>query len=213
MNRKVKDTLLIVFARNPVLGKVKTRLAAGIGEKRALEVYKDFIHLVYEVSNALPFDKAVFFTEFPEKKWFPGYKRVLQSSRNLGESMKDSFRWAFEKKYKKVYLIGTDCPYLTKYLLEEVNKQLDTHDFVLGPAEDGGYYLIGMNDYTTEVFDNVEWSTSSVLQTTLGIIKSLGKTCHLLPKLNDIDTMEDWMRYEGEEREAVEKGERRVREG
>ena len=88
--------------------------------------------------------------------------------------------------------MGSDCPGLTVEIVQEAFKALDTFPFVIGPAMDGGYYLIGMDAYTPQVFEGIEWSTDKVFSQTMDIIKSLDKSCYLLPELSDIDYEEDW---------------------
>ena len=108
--------------------------------------------------------------------------------------MSHAFKKAFET-HQKVVIIGSDCASLTKEIVEKAYKALNTNPFVIGPAIDGGYYLLGMNQYFPQVFENIEWSTPSVFPKTIEIIENLGKSYFLLPELSDIDTEEDWKKY------------------
>jgi len=97
--------------------------------------------------------------------------------------------------HQKVVIIGSDCASLTPAIVKVAFQQLDKHDFVIGPALDGGYYLLGMNQYMPSVFDGIAWSTDSVLADTKQRIKDLKKDYVLLPALSDIDYEEDWIKY------------------
>ena len=108
--------------------------------------------------------------------------------------MKDAFEKIFQSHHK-VVIIGSDCATLTNSILDDAFEKLGSNPFVIGPAIDGGYYLLGMNQFTSEIFDNIEWSTSNVLPKTIEIIQNLGKNYYLLPELSDIDTEEDWKKY------------------
>jgi glycosyltransferase A (GT-A) superfamily protein (DUF2064 family) len=101
------------------------------------------------------------------------------------------------KTHKNAVIIGSDCPTLTTEIMERAFAQLEIHDFVVGPSTDGGYYLLGFGKNTAHnlVFDNMEWSTDTVLPTTLRRIKKHGKTVFLLPELTDIDEAKDWQSY------------------
>ncbi len=186
---------LLIFVKNPALGKVKTRLAKTIGETNALKIYQYLLYHTMEITyNMDTVDKFLFYNEFiPTKdEWPPNmYQKDLQHGNDLGEKMKNAFKEAFDENYKKVALIMPDCPKMTDTLIEKAYKALEDHDFVLGPTNDGGYYLVGMKEFTPALFDNKTYSTDKVLEDTIEEIKSLNKTWFKLPELVDVDMEED----------------------
>ena len=188
----MQENLIIIFARNPKLGKVKTRLAKTIGDFAALETYKILMkHTanVVEKSNA---EKIVFYSEYIDNNdvWAKNKcKKVKQSEGDLGEKMQTAFEYAFELGYKKIVIIGSDVYSLKTEHIDSAFTQLETHDVVVGPAHDGGYYLLGLNFIIPELFEQKKWGTSSVLENTLADLNELNVT--LLEPLNDIDTYED----------------------
>ena len=189
MNHK---NLLIIFTRNPVLGKVKTRLAKTVGDKTALDIYTFLLKKTKEITLDSPCDKVVYYSEKIIKNdiWnCNSFRKEVQSGEDLGAKMKNSFYDAFENNYRKVVLIGSDIYDLESYHINEAFKKLDTNDVVMGPALDGGYYLIGLKKMHPKIFDNKRWGSSTVRKDTL---KNLEKVdVHLLPVLNDVDVIED----------------------
>lgn len=188
----MQENLIIIFARNPKLGKVKTRLANTIGDFAALKTYKILMkHTanVVEKSNA---EKIVFYSEYIDNNdvWAKiKCKKVKQSEGDLGEKMQTAFEYAFELGHKKIVIIGSDVYSLKTEHIDSAFTQLETHDVVIGPAHDGGYYLLGLNFIIPELFEQKKWGTSSVLENTLADLNELNVT--LLEPLNDIDTYED----------------------
>lgn len=188
----MQENLIIIFARNPKLGKVKTRLAKTIGDFATLETYKILMkHTanVVEKSNA---EKIVFYSEYIDHNdvWAKiKCKKVKQSEGDLGEKMQTAFEYAFELGHKKIVIIGSDVYSLKTEHIDSAFTQLQTHDVVIGPAHDGGYYLLGLNFIIPELFEQKKWGTSSVLENTLADLNELNVT--LLEPLNDIDTYED----------------------
>ena len=189
MNHK---NLLIIFTRNPVLGKVKTRLAKTVGDKTALDIYTFLLKKTKEITLDSPCDKVVYYSEKIIKNdiWnCNSFRKEVQFGEDLGAKMKNSFYDAFENNYRKVVLIGSDIYDLESYHINEAFKKLDTNDVVMGPALDGGYYLIGLKKMHPKIFDNKRWGSSTVRKDTL---KNLEKVdVHLLPVLNDVDVIED----------------------
>lgn len=179
---------LIILAKNPELGKVKTRLAVGIGHKYALEVYKRLLKHTREVASLLEVKKTVFFTNSDEpKEIWEEFSQKIQQGLSLGDRMFN----AIKNNDGHSVIIGTDCIDLTKDVLEDAFKALNKFDVVIGPAEDGGYYLIGMKEPIKALFENKKWSTESVFIDTIEDIKRLGLTHFTLPTLSDIDTLDD----------------------
>ena len=189
MNHK---NLLIIFTRNPILGKVKTRLAKTVGDKTALDIYTFLLEKTKEITLDSSCDKVVYYSEKIIKNdiWnCNSFRKEVQSGEDLGAKMKNSFYDAFENNYRKVVLIGSDIYDLESYHINEAFKKLDTNDVVMGPALDGGYYLIGLKKMHPKIFDNKKWGSSTVRKDTL---KNLEKVdVHLLPILNDVDVIED----------------------
>jgi rSAM/selenodomain-associated transferase 1 len=195
---------LMIFARNPVKGRVKTRLARTVGDGNAYRVYWELLEHTARTVRPLEMDRTVHYTDTvhskdPLNRSFLSKK--LQQEGELGERMASAFREAFEKGYERVVIIGTDCYQLQTRHLEEAFKALRyDQEVVIGPAEDGGYYLLGMTRYIDRIFRNKEWGTSNVLLDTLVDLREEGIQYHLLPTLNDVDEEEDL----GELRELIE---------
>lgn len=190
---------MIIFVKNPVLGKAKTRLAQSIGDEAALEVYRYLLNYTFQISYRLPVDKAVYYAQHlgVNDVWSPAYyHQEVQQGASLGERMTQAFQKAFERGFRRVLILGSDCLELKTHHLEEAFLKLQAYNFVIGPAKDGGYYLLGMNYFEDSIFENKNWSTDSVLQDTLKDIESLGASYYLLPTLSDIDHVEDLEGFE-----------------
>lgn len=190
--------LLIIFVKNQVKGKVKTRLAETVGNEQALRIYKKLTDYTYSVADAVDTDRQVWYSDFIaiDDVWDEServYAKKLQEGSDLGERMKGSFRQAFNDGYKRVVIIGSDCAEVTPEILADAYRELEEHDLIIGPSEDGGYYLLGMNKFYKRLFDDIPWSTASVLPQTLKTAKELNLAIHFLPELNDVDTEEDWL--------------------
>jgi hypothetical protein len=187
-------SLLIIFYRNPELGKVKTRLAAAIGDAKAYSIYLLLSEHTRTVADGLPQKKALYYSDYidVDDEWSnQRYQKFLQSGVNLGEKMENAFKAGFDSGYKSVCIIGTDCLDLTDKIVRQAFRTLLTHDVVIGPAVDGGYYLLGMNHLHSSLFKNKEWGGDTVLTDTLREIQLLGLTWFQLELLNDIDRLED----------------------
>ena len=184
---------LLTFIKNPEKGKVKTRLAKTVGDDKALAIYKALLEHTRKIALAIKADRFLFYSQRinPTDNWSEkNFLKLVQVDGDLGFKMQEAFRHAFQT-HQKVVIIGSDCASLTPSIVEEAFKQFDQHDFVIGPALDGGYYLLGMNSFYPAVFDGITWSTSTVLEETQQRIRSLQKTSYLLPALSDIDYEED----------------------
>ena len=192
----MKKEVVLVFQKNEVLGKVKTRLASGMGELPALEIYKHLVQLTYSALEEVAVPVWTFFSDFIPESTHPIVERsFVQQGQDLGERMSNAFAGTFESGRDKVVLIGTDCPTLQSQHLLQAFEALNHSDLVLGPATDGGYYLIGMKSSAAYLFEGIAWSTSQVLSQTLHVASQQGLIVTLLPELDDIDTQEDWQRY------------------
>ena len=192
----MKKEVVLVFQKNEVLGKVKTRLAVGVGEEQALEIYRQLLAKTYHALSDVSVSITTYFSEFiPENPIHSAENKLVQLGQDLGERMKNAFAENFESGMEKVVLIGTDCPSLEGIHLSQAFEALDQSDLVLGPARDGGYYMIGMKRRADFLFEGITWSTELVLSQTLALAAAQGMQTSLLPVLEDIDTLEDWERY------------------
>ena len=183
---------LIIFTRNPELGKVKTRLAKSVGDESALNVYKFLLKHTVEITEKLNVDKYVFYSENIHRDdiWNPDiFRKKLQNGADLGERMHNAFSEMFGMGYEKVMIVGSDIYELQQKDIENAYDALETTPFVIGPATDGGYYLLGMKELNSEIFQNKDWGTTTVLKATLKDLKS-GKYV-LLEERNDVDYYED----------------------
>ena len=188
------DNILMVFVKNPELGKVKTRLASTIGKGKALEVYKTLLAHTCTIVNPIYFDKAVFYLDSITHNdlWNDErFQKYLQDGEDLGEKMLNAFVLAFKRGYDKVVVIGSDCPQLTAEIIEKSFESLNFNEVVIGPAKDGGYYLLGMNKLYSELFQNKTWSSENVLLDTLIDLKKTNIPYTLLETLSDVDREED----------------------
>jgi len=186
------DKLVMVFTRNPKLGKVKTRLAKTIGDRSALKIYKYLLEHTEKTMRHLPCDKSVFYSEEIKINdlWNPKYyDKQLQSGGDLGMRMKNAFQFAFDSKYNKVVIVGSDLPELKSEHIKIAFQKLDQNDFVIGPAHDGGYYLLGMNSMHYDLFKNKVWGTASVFNDTIKDLEN--ESVFLLDTLNDVDIYDD----------------------
>ena len=188
--------VLLVFQKNESLGSVKTRLAAQVGDVQALEIYRQLVRTTYNSLVGLTFQIWAFFSDFiPKHPDYSPTKSFLQRGEDLGARMKNAFSDAFKLGIEKVILIGTDCPELDFNSIHQAFASLDTADLVLGPAEDGGYYLIGMKKQSDFLFEGITWSTSLVFSQTIAKAENQGMIVARLPVLADIDTLEDWLKH------------------
>lgn len=189
---------MIVFLKFPEKGKVKTRLSKVLDDSYVLELYKGFIQ---DTLMALkPFDHVLIYF-FPREKaadlksWLgEGYSYFLQTGRDLGEKMANAFKDGFQMGYERLLLIGTDIPEISSPVLHQAFRILENRDAVIGPARDGGYYLIGFNrkSFSGQIFfDDMDWSSGHVFERTLSILTREGLSFEKTPELCDIDTSED----------------------
>ncbi len=185
---------LILFIKNPVLGRVKTRLAKKLGDEQALTIYR--LLLQHTLAAAIQTDAAriVAYSDFiPESdEWDPSlFLKSLQSGQDLGQRMFQALASALAS-HPAAILAGGDIPQLSPGILTEGIQALQRHDLVIGPASDGGYYLIGMKQPEPRLFEGIAWSTASVCRQTLAKARELRLSAHILPTLHDVDEAEDW---------------------
>lgn len=190
----MSKNLIIILTKNPELGKVKSRLAATVGKENALVIFNELIKHTVSMTQELDCDKWVFYSDYiGDNDYFENsiYSKFLQKGNDLGDRMRNAFVKATDAGYEKVMMIGSDCYQLTKSEIEKGFKILDSNDFVFGPAEDGGYYLIGTRTTFTKVFDNKTWSTATVLYEAIRDVEGADLTYGELATLSDVDYEED----------------------
>ncbi len=192
---------LIVFCKNPRLGSVKTRIAATAGDESALDIYVKLLHLTKDAVDALvDVTIHVFYDAYIDyHDLWPGvspYEKHLQVGTDLGERMALAFKHIYEiDSSAQVLIIGSDCATLTTDDLYDAFDMLTQKDLVLGPSDDGGYYLLGMGQYVDNLFANIEYSTPTVLKNTIQRIEKCNKSYSLLRPQTDIDTFDQWEQH------------------
>ena len=188
----MSNEALIIFAKNPELGKVKTRLAQSVGNEMALDIYQKLVAYTQEQTANIEAERIVYYTQdIDQTDHWKKATRKVQASGDLGHKMATAFDEEL-KQYDRVCIVGTDCAELTTIHIQQAFKNLKDNDFVLGPANDGGYYLLGMKSFEPSLFVEIDWSTDSVFNQTIQAISELNKSYALLPELIDVDTIEDW---------------------
>lgn len=184
---------LIIFVKNPVVGTVKTRLAESIGDLKALEVYQDLLEKCRQEVQKVYCKRHLFYSQNIARgdDWTDQFfEKRIQAEGDLGLKISEAFKTVFQQK-GKVLIIGSDCYDLTDAIIQEAFDKLDHTDVVIGPANDGGYYLLGTKQFHPELFQNITWSTESVLEETITRAKSKNLSFVLLKELIDLDTLED----------------------
>jgi rSAM/selenodomain-associated transferase 1 len=183
---------LIIFTRNPELGKCKTRLAATVGDQNALAIYKFLLAHTVKITRNLSADIYVYYSEQirDTDSWDNSiYRKKQQHGENLGIRMHNAFTEVFNMGYTRAIIIGSDMYDMTTHDIEHAFTAFDKNDFILGPAEDGGYYLLGMKTVKPSLFKNKIWGTETVLNKTLEDLKL--EKVGLLTEKNDVDYYED----------------------
>lgn len=199
----MNHSALIIFAKLPRAGEVKTRLGESIGMEQAAKVYKEFAEHAFTLAdgvNAKDIVVYIFYapgaSEIEIKQWVGRpFHFIEQRGNSLGDRMRNAFDRTFADGATQTVIIGTDVPELDARTLHSSFAYLTSHDIVIGPSTDGGYYLLGMNVPTKDVFDGIVWSSSAVTETTLARIEAGNYSFALLPVLSDIDTEEDYRAY------------------
>jgi rSAM/selenodomain-associated transferase 1 len=197
MTNSPDDYGLIIFVKNPVPGKTKTRLAKSLGDQAALWIYGQLIEVLKKNLSGCNLKVYVFYSDMviEEDVWpFIRMEKNVQIGRDLGERMVNAIDYVLHF-HSKVVLVGSDCPSLDKNLIMKGFNQLDFHDVVIGPSLDGGYYLIGMKQKMDFLFKTMPWSTSVVYDETLQKIKLYQLSVYVLPELQDVDEEEDFQTY------------------
>jgi rSAM/selenodomain-associated transferase 1 len=194
---------IVFFVKHPAPGCVKTRLAASVGAERAAKIYRELVEAIWQTlpRNA----KVIVMFDPPERakeitRWLAPHGDqsdfIAQSRGDLGARLEDAFARAFALRPKRVAVIGSDCVELTPSIFDQAWAALETHDCAIGPTEDGGYYLLALRQPHPELFGGIAWSTDRVFAQTLARADAAGLRVHVLPKLHDVDTEDDWRRLE-----------------
>jgi rSAM/selenodomain-associated transferase 1 len=185
---------LIIFVKNLRPGNVKTRIAAVVGDLAAMTIYQRLLEQTMLISRGVAADKFVYYADTIEESDLfvtEHFQKRIQARGDLGSKMKTAFAEIFSAGYEKVCIIGSDCIALTSTIIANAFDSLDQHEVVLGPAVDGGYYLIGMKDSVKPLFHDIEWSTVAVFDQTMEHIVEEELSYYLLPVLPDVDTVND----------------------
>ncbi|WP_010522703.1 TIGR04282 family arsenosugar biosynthesis glycosyltransferase [Aquimarina agarivorans] len=189
----LNKNLLLIFTRNPELGKVKSRLAADIGAQNALDIYIFLVNHTKKVTQNLTVDKQVWYSENIEENdiWETDFysKKLQPNTADLGLRMQYAFNKGFEDKYEHIIIIGSDLYDISEKDIALAFDKLQRHDAVIGPATDGGFYLLGLSKPIPSLFKNKEWGTNTVLADTLNDLKSY--SFEQLNPRNDVDYLSD----------------------
>jgi rSAM/selenodomain-associated transferase 1 len=191
----MSKNLLIIFVKNIKLGKVKTRLAKTVGDDNAFKVYKALVEVTENATSNINVDKRIYFSDaIIDEKW-PNDFKAVQKGNDLGERMSNAFKDGFTSGYDNIVLIGSDLPNISEDIIIHGFDSIKSKDIVFGPAEDGGYYLVGFSKFHNCVFENKAWSTSNLLKETLTELNQKNIDVSIIVTFNDIDTFEDLQAY------------------
>lgn len=202
---------LIVFAKKPVLGEVKSRFQPKISPEKSLEIYRSFVELTLEGVSHLS-GVEIWLGCFPDSAgpWFHELSRKFdiklfdQTGEDLGARMENAFKLVTKNRYQKKVIIGTDSPHLPLHFIQSAIQFMEKTPVVLGPSRDGGYYLLGISGELPLLFDGISWSSDTVLESTILKLREQNVPFRLLPEWYDIDRFEDlvalhsyWRRQKG----------------
>ncbi len=202
---------VLVFLKYPTLGRVKTRLAATLGDEAAVAIYRRLVDRVLQNLSAAPLDEIRVMFDPPSRadevkvrEWLApvltavapevAVNFVAQFQGELGERLGAGFSQAFADGCSEVMAIGTDCVAIDEQVIAAAWRALDQHDAVFGPTEDGGYYLVATNSMRPVLFENIPWSTEQTLARSLQRADEAGLKVNKLAKLSDVDDAADWQR-------------------
>lgn len=192
MNKKA----IIVFQKNKELGKVKTRLAKDVGDEKALRYYTVMIEHTHEQLKKVEANVIIYYSAFIPEFEESNFQQKVQHGEDLGIRMMNAFQEVKDLGYQQIVIIGTDCLEMNDFILNKAFEALNDSDFVIGPATDGGYYLLGLNEVLPSLFIDRSWSNEHVFQNAIDSISAEHKSVSVLPTLNDIDNLEDLKAYE-----------------
>ena len=187
----MSKNLLIVFVKNIKHGETKTRLAKTIGTEGALLVYRCLVEITERAIQGVNAEKHIYFSDKIIDKNWKKTSKFVQNGADLGEKMKKAFKNGQKNKFEKIVLIGSDLPDISPTIIQRGFDALENSEVVFGPAEDGGYYLVGMTKPRFCIFENKQWSTENLLEETINELEEKGIRYSLLETLNDVDTIDD----------------------
>ncbi len=193
------DDTLLVFCRSPVEGQCKTRLIPQLGERGALQAHCELALATLARLAAVRGQRYLYLSDESAvgESWAHeyGYHLAYQQGSDLGQRMKHAFEQELANSAGPVCLVGVDCPPIGQSYVEQAFSALGACDLVLGPAQDGGYGLIGMNKCQAELFEDIPWGSARVLAATLAAAKRVDLKVAMLPQIWDVDDFKDWQRY------------------
>lgn len=190
----MKKTAIVIFIKNPDLGEVKKRLAESVGAEIALEVYKKMLDHTQMITKSLSADKYLFYDKVAvaNDSWPDDvYIKKLQRGADMATRLSNACKEIFDMGYEHVVIIGSDCLELDERIIRLAFRQLEHFDCVLGPTKDGGFYLIGTNQFNPEIFNLEKWGTPELTTQTLKTIHHLNKTHFMLSELSSVVTIAD----------------------
>jgi hypothetical protein len=207
----VKRRVLAIFAKQPLPGQVKTRLAKQIGEVAAARLYAKFVETILAVTESVADQRIIAYSPDTEsaRRWFEasvstaGDTLWVQPAGDLGARLTACAEFALSEPEHSLVIIGTDSPTLSTETIAEAFRRLEHNDVVLGPARDGGYYLIGLRSACPRLFAGIDWGTDRVLVQTISRVEEQRLSLHLLPLFYDVDTLEDLKHLESELQASV----------
>lgn len=188
------NAAIIIFVRHPEPGKVKTRLAATIGDENAVKVYHLLLKHTFDLIKNSSLPVYVYYADMVMQDDLWRGNNIIkrcQATGDLGEKMAHAFQDVFADGYSKVVIIGSDCYELNRQMVYDCLEILETKEIVIGPAKDGGYYLLGMRSPFKNLFQGIAWSTGAVFKETVRQVQRNNYSVHILPVLTDVDTEED----------------------
>lgn len=202
MKNKISPTIVALFVRVPIPGRVKTRLASALGNDGACGLYQAMVaDVLFTVKNSgIPiylFHDGTYSSELPDEWVQASSKVVAQTGDSIGERMTAAFEHCFANNIGQVILVGSDIPGLDSRVMLSASTALASHDMAIAPAHDGGYCLIALKrkTYQSSIFENIPWSTDQVLRATLERCGEYKLNVKLLSTLQDIDTIDDIKAY------------------
>ena len=194
----MSDCRILIFLKAPIKGYIKTRLSQSLGENRVLELYRCFVRDVLKKAGSQG-DVTLFYYPSDKRRETAAmtgeeFELVVQDGADLGDKMACAFEYEFNKGTTAAILIGTDVPDVPESMLREASEALGEHQAVIGPVGDGGYFLIGFTraGFTRKVFEGIHWSTPTVFEKTVEILRQNRISYHVLPLWYDVDTGEDY---------------------
>jgi rSAM/selenodomain-associated transferase 1 len=200
---------VILFVKLPEKGMVKSRLASRMDWEMVLRLYEYMVFDVIDTLNSGHYSFRICFAPFESsdrvRKWLGSdYFYMPQLGEDLGEKMEQAFLRIFSEEVDKAILIGSDIPGVTSVIIDEAFDALVTHDSVIGPASDGGYYLIGFRKSALylDIFHHMTWSTATVFEETVVRLRKASRSVHVLPECTDVDRKEDLITLLGQQRDC-----------